>query len=338
MAFHGRNCPTCAFPDETVCECRAVNAPHLCQLAATDPRYAALVRERTLRPPNRPVDPPDPLAVPPWRPGDGYQPLATRPPRPRHGVGETTVIIPTAFRPGVVGEAIESVFEQTREDWKLIVALNGDYDWEAYFSALIPYRDDPRVTVAESAEAGIPQALNVALGHVRTEYIAVLDDDDLWDPRFLETMVAALDADPCAGLAFCDWRETRDGRDIRQTLPPAACDLRAMWARNWFGFNAAVFRAAYLGPEGFDPRSGGCCDWDTWLRCWITSGRAVHVPRPLAIHRWNHDNTSGVNPMQGRWHRYFMGKRDAGAYGPEPTASKPRMSFDELAKARAKPP
>jgi hypothetical protein len=334
MGFHGRNCATCAFPDETVCECRAVNAPHLCRLAATDPRYAALVRERTLHPPERPVDPPDPLAVPPWRPGDGYQPLATRPPRPRHGVGAVSVVIPTAFRPGVVGEAIESALGQTRPPERVIVALNGIEAAESYGPALRPY-PPPRVLVAFEADLGIPQALNAALRHPKcdTEYIAVLDDDDLWEPEFLATMVAALDADPCAGLAFCDWRETRDGQEIRQTLPPPVCDLRAMWARNWFGFNAAVFRAAYLGREGLDPRAGGCCDWDTWLRCWIPSGRAVHVPRPLAIHRWNHDNTSGVNPMQGRWHRYFMGKRDAGAYGPEPRADgKPRVPLGTLPK------
>jgi hypothetical protein len=268
--------------------------------------------------------PPPPKPIPPWRPGDGYQPLATKPARPRHGIGEVTAVIPTAFRPGVVGEAIESVLAQTRAAEQILVVVNGFDNWNHYTEPLRSYRGKPRLHILYARDPGIPEALNAALPWVRTEYIAVHDDDDVWAPDFLATMVGALDADPCAGLALCEYEELRADKR-RPADPKGRRDLEGSFDHPWWIFPSLLFRVACLGSDGFDPRSGGCCDWDTILRCWVGSGRMAHVNASLATHRVNGDNTSHRNPLQKRWEEYLRGKRASGAYGPAP--EKPRVAL-----------
>ncbi len=52
--------------------------------------------------------------------------------------------------------------------------------------------------------SGAAENHRAAIAEVRTEYLALLGHDDLWEPAFLETLLPALDAHPDCALAFSD--------------------------------------------------------------------------------------------------------------------------------------
>src|SRR6185503_3849456 len=58
-------------------------------------------------------------------------------------------------------------------------------------------------------------ARNTGVASSTADYVAFLDNDDLWMPGYLEAMGAALDTEPRAGFAYCDaWSLDHDSLRI----------------------------------------------------------------------------------------------------------------------------
>ena len=101
-----------------------------------------------------------------------------------------TVITPTYNRAEYLGKAIESVMAQTLEDFELIVVDDNRTDSEArkateqvmkkYTDSRIRYIQNPR-------NIGGAASRNVGISEAKGEYIAFLDDDDMYLPDRLET-------------------------------------------------------------------------------------------------------------------------------------------------------
>jgi glycosyltransferase involved in cell wall biosynthesis len=111
-----------------------------------------------------------------------------------------SVIISTYNRPEYLKQSVSSVLSQTLSDFELIVCDDASTMVEGVQNA-IP--DDSRVHYIRSAH-NLGTAANNAQGYrlARGKYVAHLDDDDLWDPRYLERLAGALEARPFCSLAF----------------------------------------------------------------------------------------------------------------------------------------
>lgn len=112
-----------------------------------------------------------------------------------------SVLMPTYGHAAFIRRAIESLQAQTMADWELIVVVDGSPDATADVLAGLPH--DPRIICLQQPEnRGLGAALNLALGRASAPLIAYLPSDDVYYPTHLEELVAALDADPAAVLAF----------------------------------------------------------------------------------------------------------------------------------------
>ena len=101
-----------------------------------------------------------------------------------------------------VAESIESVRRQTRSDWELIVVDDGSPDATA---DIAEGSRDPRVRVVrEAVNRGPAAARNRGISLAQAPLVCTLDSDDLWLPRYLETMASTLQANPAASVAFTD--------------------------------------------------------------------------------------------------------------------------------------
>lgn len=105
--------------------------------------------------------------------------------------------------------ALASVLAQTLTDLEVIVGDDSGGDLRAAVEAAA----DPRVRYVPH-----PERLGFVGNHIATldlargEYLAILHDDDLWQPDYLERMVGAMQADPEIGLVCCDlWEVFEDG-------------------------------------------------------------------------------------------------------------------------------
>src|SRR5258708_39467781 len=93
-----------------------------------------------------------------------------------------SIVVPTINRPKMLAEALASVRAQNFTDYEIIVVSNGENDEmcrqsrEAAAGCIYLELDHGNVSAARNA--GIAQA--------NGEWIAFLDDDDLWLPHKLE--------------------------------------------------------------------------------------------------------------------------------------------------------
>ena len=207
-----------------------------------------------------------------------------------------TVVMPAHNTGPLVAHAIRSVLRQTCEDFELIVVDDGSTDETAANARA--FTADPRIRLIEQANRGPSAARNAGIALAHGEYISMLDSDDMWLPRYLEVMAAALNSDPTAGLAYTDaWvLNEQTGRIRRTTMmhyqrppadPPADTErfLHLLLDRNFVYTSVTVRRSVLDAVGGFNERLWTGEDWELWLRIVAAGYRAVRPADVLAIHR-----------------------------------------------------
>ncbi len=103
-----------------------------------------------------------------------------------------SVVIPTYNRPAYLAEAVASVCAQTVDDFEIVVVDNGS-------DRPIDLGDDPRARLVRfPGNPGAAAARNTGLDAARGEYVAFLDDDDLFTPDRLELAAEGLARAPVA--------------------------------------------------------------------------------------------------------------------------------------------
>ncbi|SDT37286.1 Glycosyl transferases group 1 [Friedmanniella luteola] len=176
-----------------------------------------------------------------------------------------SVVVPTKDRaPGVV-EAVRSVLQQTYRHWQLVVVDDGSVDDTV--EQLAPFLEDPRVElVRRPLPGGVSTARNAGLARAHGKYVAYLDSDNTWEPRFLEVMVAFVrTAGLRVGYAASELREEKKGgRTGFRALP---FDREALQERNFIDCIVVLHERALLDEVGtFDETLRRNVDWDLFIR------------------------------------------------------------------------
>lgn len=119
-----------------------------------------------------------------------------------------SVIIPTYDRAEVLPRAVESVLEQTYEDFELLVVDDGSSDdTEEYLESV----DDERLRpIYHETNQGCNAARNTGVEAAAGEYVAFLDSDDEWKPRMLERAIDRVKSVPEAVAVYCDTEQLVD--------------------------------------------------------------------------------------------------------------------------------
>jgi glycosyltransferase involved in cell wall biosynthesis len=203
-------------------------------------------------------------------------------------MARVAVIIPVLNGAETIGEAIDSVLAQTFRDFELTVVDDGSTD--ATPAVLDRYNGAMhRIT---QTNAGISAARNAALRASTSEFVALLDCDDLWRPAMLERCVTALDHDNSSVLAFTNLELTdSNGTALDTSLVGAATahapTLDEMLTQLWPIMPSAVLmrRRALEAIGGFaeEFRSYGYEDVYCWMRL-REIGTFQYIPEALV--RW----------------------------------------------------
>jgi len=112
-----------------------------------------------------------------------------------------TVLMATYNRPDYLKEAVASVVGQSMTAWELLVMNDGGVDVRHVVEAF----QDPRIRYfQDEVNRGKAHRLNFGLREGQGEYIAYLDDDDLYYPHHLQVLSEALGKRPDVGVAYSD--------------------------------------------------------------------------------------------------------------------------------------
>jgi glycosyltransferase involved in cell wall biosynthesis len=116
-------------------------------------------------------------------------------------MARVSVIIPTYNYCHFLGEAIQSVLEQTFSDFELIVVDDGSTD---NTKEVVDSFGDSRIRYIYQENRGVSAARNTGIKVSSGEYVAFLDSDDMWLPENLELKVKVLDSRSDVALICSD--------------------------------------------------------------------------------------------------------------------------------------
>jgi glycosyltransferase involved in cell wall biosynthesis len=112
-----------------------------------------------------------------------------------------SVLIPTFNRPQYLAEALAGVLGQSYHNLQVIVVNDGGED----VTDVVRSYGDPRLVFINRKEnRGKAFSLNEALGRAEGTYVAYLDDDDLYYPHHIETLVNTLENSGDCQVAYSD--------------------------------------------------------------------------------------------------------------------------------------
>jgi len=179
---------------------------------------------------------------------------------------KVSVIIPTYNRSQFVCETVESVLSQTYKDFEIIVIDDGSTDGTK--DVLAHYSDQIKYIYQQNQ--GVGAARNKGITEARGEYLAFIDDDDLWLPEKLEKQVEYMDNHPdVAFVSTGTYVIDVDGNDVAkwQKYESSRQTFESLVEDN-FIFNLTVLlrKNCFENVGGFDTRLAISQDYDLWLR------------------------------------------------------------------------
>ncbi len=206
---------------------------------------------------------------------------------------QVSVVVPTHNRHGLLALTLQTVLWQQDVELEAIVVDDGSTDGT---SESVEGLGDRRVRlVRHETPQGVSAARNHGIDAARGEWIAFLDDDDLWAPNKLamqlQVAVGSKTTWSYAGAVKIDERQ----RIIGGRPPPSPAMLMAR-LRSWNlvpgGCSGVIAARDALASAGhFDERLVNLADWDLWIRLGRT-GQPACAPDPLVGYRFHQGQAS----------------------------------------------
>lgn len=207
-----------------------------------------------------------------------------------------SVIVTVYKRTEFLVEALRSVTEQTYRDYEVLVADDSGTGIARAVVATVEH-DGALVYLANPSTVGVARSLVHAVERARGEFIAILNDDDVWEKEFLAELVPPLIADPRRVASFSDyWLMNESGEIDRTGSEKFSADFgrarlhEGVISRAYAAdpgipvVQATLFRKDAVNWNEVVPEVGAAYDY--WISCLLArGGRPIYyVPKRLA--RW----------------------------------------------------
>jgi glycosyltransferase involved in cell wall biosynthesis len=176
-----------------------------------------------------------------------------------------SVVIPTHRRPEKLARSVESIVAQTCADWELLIVNDAP---SVSVDGVLP--DDGRISyLKHERNRGAPAARNTGIGAAEGEFIALLDDDDAWQPEKLDEQLRQFRRLPADyGMVYTGREIVRDGDVVNVYTPEASGRLfDRLLAGNIVPSETPLIRHECFERVGtFDTSFRSFQDLDMWLR------------------------------------------------------------------------
>jgi glycosyltransferase involved in cell wall biosynthesis len=213
-----------------------------------------------------------------------------------------SVVIPTRDRAELLRLAVSTALDQRGVEVELILVDDGSGAAAREAIIAVAGADERIRLLRHERSVGVALARNAGMAAAHGQWIAFLDDDDLWSPEKLARQLEAAGASG-AGFVYASAINVDDALmpiGIDSAPPPEQLGalLRRGNAVPGGGSNMLVDAATLRATGGFDPAFGQLADWELWLR--LEQGtRGAACPDVLVAYRTHESNWILRDPLGG---------------------------------------
>lgn len=188
-------------------------------------------------------------------------------------MAKVSVVIPAFNAESFILETLHSVLDSSYSDISVVVINDGSTDGT---EDIVKTISDDRVVLFNRNNFGMSASRNFGINSNESEFIALVDSDDIWHPRKIELQVGLMERHPEIGLCFSEFSKYYGG-DISDFSTSSVTDevdpdlsgfiYHKMIMTNWALPSSVLFRRSLweeIGP--FLCQDQQTDDWEYFVR------------------------------------------------------------------------
>lgn len=201
-------------------------------------------------------------------------------------MAEVSVILPCFNAASSIRSSVQSIIDQTFEDWELIIVDDASTD---HSINIVTGIQDKRIKLLQlNKNSGYPVAMNEGIAQAKGKYIARMDADDVSAPTRLQEQLKALEFHPHA--SFCGvarYRITPGGKMYADRKKYESFYLQETWDNLMLGNriftdpSVMIAKEKVLAVGGYRTFQRSGMDVDLWLRMMEKFGPCITITKPL---------------------------------------------------------
>ncbi len=207
-----------------------------------------------------------------------------------------SVVMPAFNSSKYIEESLQSVFQQTRPAYEVIVIDDGSTDNTAEIAMKFP------VKLVKQTNQGPSKARNLGIEVSEGDWIAFLDADDLWHKSKIESIEEVIKIDPEVEMISSSYKSGNQASGWKTISPRKLFNknenlFKQIYRRNFIATSSVVIKKEVLNEVGvFNSSLPSAEDFDLWLRIALAQKNYHYINNPLLYYRI-HDTSLTSNPL-----------------------------------------
>lgn len=208
-----------------------------------------------------------------------------------------SVVIPCYNHAQFLAEALNSVLEQTYDNWECIIVNDGSSD-NTETIANDWCKKDIRFKYLFKENGGLSSARNLGLANSKGDFILFLDSDDFIAPEKLLLSVKSFMEDTSLDLVITDFNSVLRAKLVQLEpfvkLADFTFNLENILHKWDLGFSipihCALFKKDSVGDIRFNEKLKAKEDWLFWIQFFKSDSRTLYINQPLVTYRMHEDS------------------------------------------------
>jgi len=221
-----------------------------------------------------------------------------------------SVYMPTKNRLALLKQAIQSITAQSYPNIEILIVDDGSTDGTYQYLCDLKNSMANLQVFRHEKSIGACAARNLAIKHAKGEFVTGLDDDDLFLPDRISSLIEAYDAKFAFVCSSMWWDYGKKKRLIDSTA--GEISLSKQLSYNEATTQVLVKKERMIEVGAFDESFVACQDYDLWTRLIIKFGAAYRIAQPSYIINDTATTDRMIsNPKSVRGYMQFLDKHKA---------------------------
>jgi glycosyltransferase involved in cell wall biosynthesis len=216
-----------------------------------------------------------------------------------------TVVMRTYNRTEKIKESIQSVLNQTFQDFELIIINDGGAD--EVRKVIDSFKSNKIKYYRLDKNCGQAAALNEGILKANGKYIAYLDDDDIYYPKHLEILVSFLERNPNYDFVYSNswwcYGKLENSKFVEKSrklyeVRPQKFDKNLLFEKNYISILNVLHKKSCFRKTGlFNKELPHLVDWDMWKR-YARHFKLHQLNEITGEYRWTKNNMTVTNRLK----------------------------------------